>query len=404
MNSRTSKTENPGRTAVAVIPARGGSKGIPRKNLQSLCGRPLLAWTIAAALEARSVSRVIVSTDDKEIARTAEQFGAEVIRRPEAISGDSASSESALLHALGVLREEGSLPEILVFLQCTSPLTEAADIDGTVDALEREQADTALAACDFHYFIWRKQASGDATGVNHDKSVRLLRQQREPEYLESGAVYAMRTAGFLESKHRFFGKTALYAIPAERTFEIDEPADLEIAEVLLRQRERRRRQLHLPNPVSAVVFDFDGVMTDNRVLVTETGEEAAACNRSDGWGIGKLKQTGLPLLVLSTEANPIVDLRCRKLGLDCLYGQSDKAGALRQWSEQRGIDPRGIIYVGNDENDTGCLRFVGCPVVVADAHPSVLREALIVLEHQGGDGAVRELIDLVLAQQTGSVS
>jgi CMP-N-acetylneuraminic acid synthetase len=223
-------------TSLAIIPARGGSKGIPRKNLLPLAGKPLLAHTIEQACRANSVSRLVVSTDDAEIGGVAQAYGAEVIWRPAAISGDTAASESALLHVIGTLQQdEVLLPELIIFLQCTSPLTKAEDIDGVVQVLLTEEADTALAVTSSHYFLWQQGEDGDAVGVNHDKRVRLLRQQRTPQYRETGAVYVMRTAGFLRAKHRFFGKTVLYAVPPERSLEIDEPFDFQLAEWLLQR-------------------------------------------------------------------------------------------------------------------------------------------------------------------------
>lgn len=220
--------------AIAIIPARGGSKGIPHKNLQRLADKPLVAHTIKQAQSAHTIGRVLVSTDDAKIGAVAQYYGAEVVWRPAEISGDTASSEAALLHTLATLQQnEGTLPDLIVFLQCTSPLTRAEDIDGTVHALLTEHADTALAATPFHYFLWQQTENGDAVGVNHDKRVRLLRQQRTLQYRETGAVYVMRTEGFLQAKHRFFGKTALYVMPAERCLEIDDPFDLQMAEWLL---------------------------------------------------------------------------------------------------------------------------------------------------------------------------
>lgn len=217
--------------ALVVIPARGGSKGVPRKNVKDLAGKPLIAYNIEAANQASHVQRVVVSTDDDEIASVSVKYGAEVVRRPIELASDTASSESALLHTLDHLRiMQGYVPDILVFMQCTSPFTEAIDVDGTIDALLSGHADTALAVTPFHYFVWRHDADGNAEGVNHDKWVRLMRQQREPQYLETGAVYVMRVPGFLEHRHRFFGKTAMHVIPAERVLEIDEPEDFLLAE------------------------------------------------------------------------------------------------------------------------------------------------------------------------------
>lgn len=345
---------------LAIIPARGGSKGIPRKNVLPLCGKPLIAWTIEAALAAETVDRVVVSTDDAEIAAVSRNWGAEIIERPVAISGDRASSEAALTDALDQLAErEGYRPELMVFLQCTSPLTIADDIDGTVNCLLRGGADTALAVADFHYFVWKRDEHGEAVGVNHDKRVRLLRQQREPEYLETGAVYAMRVAGFREAQHRFFGKTALHVIPAERRLEIDDPPDFDVAEMRLAERLRSDRRAALPRRTSAVVMDFDGVLTNNNVLVTEDGVEAVSCSRSDGMGLEMLRKRGVRLLVLSKERNPVVAARCRKLKVECRHGIEKKLPELRAWLTDQKIEASNTIYVGNDVNDLECLAAAG---------------------------------------------
>jgi N-acylneuraminate cytidylyltransferase len=383
--------------AIAIIPARGGSKGVPRKNLRLLAGRPLVTWTIEAARAARTVQRVVVSTDDAEIADVSRKAGAEIVERPPEISGDSASSESALLQCLGELkRRDGRLSDVSVFLQCTSPLTLAEDIDGTVGTLLDGGADSAFTATAFHHFLWQAGPSGRAVAINHDAAVRPRRQDREPQFRETGAVYAMRTAGFLRAGHRFFGKTAMHVTPADRSLEIDDHLDLRLAEILIRDREARRRRDSLPARVAAVVFDFDGVFTDNRVLVFQSGEEAVICDRADGWGLGQLRDSGVRLLVLSTEANPVVAARCRKLRIDCLQNQSDKLSALRSWLAAHAVEPSDVVYVGNDANDLSCLTEVACPVAVADAHPDALAAARIVLSKPGGRGAIREICDLIL--------
>jgi N-acylneuraminate cytidylyltransferase len=384
---------------LAIIPARGGSKGIPRKNVRPLAGRPLIAYNIQQALGSRYVNRLVVSTDDPEIAAVAQEYGAEVVWRPAEISGDSASSELALLHVLETLQErENYQPDILVFLQCTSPLTLAEDIDGTVQELLEQDADSALAVIPFHYFLWR-QVAGDAVGINHDKGVRPLRQEREAQYLETGAVYVMRVPGFLQSRHRFFGKTAMYVMSAERRLEIDDPVDFEVAEVLLRSQEATHRLSRLPEKVAALILDFDGVFTDDKVYVFQDGGEAVRCDRSDGMGIGMLKEAGLPIWVLSTEVNPVVRARADKLGVPCRQGLKDKGQALRELLQEQGYDPAQVVYVGNDVNDLPCMALVGCAVAVADAHPDVLAQAGIILKHPGGNGAIREICELIIARE-----
>lgn len=382
--------------AVAIIPARGGSKGIPRKNARPLAGKPLVAWSIDEARAARHVDRVVVSTDDAEIADIARRYGAQVVMRPDELSGDSASSESALLHSLDELAAEGYEPELIVFLQCTSPLTIAADIDGTIDAMREQHAQTALAVIDFHYFVWQQDETANAFGINHDKSVRLMRQDREQQLLETGAIYVMQTAGFREKKHRFFGKTATYIMPQHRRLEIDEPVDFEVAEHLLRHRLSQEAQSQLPQKIDAVIFDFDGVFTDNGVIVNQDGVESVRCDRMDGLGINMLEKAGVPMLVLSKEPNPVVMARCQKLRLECLHGIDEKGPALRAWLNERGYKLENTVYIGNDVNDEPCLKIVGCPVVVADAHPSVKPLARIILDQPGGRGAVRALCDIII--------
>jgi len=382
---------------LAVIPARGGSVGVPRKNVRLLAGRPLIAYTIEQALRAERVNRVVVSTDDDQIASVARRFAAEVVRRPAELAGPTASSESALLHVLDHLAEtEDYKPDLLVFLQCTSPLTLAEDIDGAIDTLQARQADTALAVTPFHYFLWGVDVAGEVVGLNHEKATRIMRQQREPQYLETGAVYVMRTDGFRAAKHRFFGKTAMYVTPPERRLEIDEPVDFQVAEMLLQERRRRDHLALLPDKPAALVMDFDGVFTDNRVIVTQDGTESVTCHRGDGMGLSALRDAGLPILILSTENNPVGAVRCRKLGILCLHGIDRKLPVLTDWLAENDVDPADAIYVGNDVNDLECLTAVGCPVVVADAHPDVMAAGRIVLTHGGGDGAVRELCDLLI--------
>jgi len=221
---------------LAIIPARGGSKGIARKNIRMLAGKPLIAHTIDAAKHARNISRIVVSTDDPEIAVVSDKYGADVVWRPAEISGDNASSEAALLHTLKHLEKtERYDPNLIVFLQCTSPLILPENIDGTIQTLLDKNADTALTVIPFHYFLWQLDEQGNAIGINHNKYARLLRQERAPQFLETGAVYVMRTRGFRDAKHRFFGKTVLHIIPRERCLEIDEPFDFRLSEILINE-------------------------------------------------------------------------------------------------------------------------------------------------------------------------
>lgn len=217
-----------------IIPARGGSRGIPRKNIVELAGKPLIAWAIAAAQGAAAVGAVHVSTEDAEIAAVARRHGAAVIDRPPALAADDTTSEAVLIHALDRLRDaSGALPEAFVFVQCTSPLLTAADIDAAVALLDREAADSVVPVTGGCNFLWRREAGGSAGAVNHDPRVRLPRQLAEAHYRENGAVYVARSEAFLREGTRYCGRVVLHEMSAIRSVEIDEPEDLRLVAAIM---------------------------------------------------------------------------------------------------------------------------------------------------------------------------
>lgn len=154
----------------------------------------------------------------------------------------------------------------------------------------------------------------------------------------------------------------------------------------------------LPERPAILVLDFDGVVTDDRVYVLQDGTEAVACTRGDGLGVTLLRRAGFPVLILSSEENPVVGARARKLKVEFVQGARDKRAELERLFRERGIDPANAVYVGNDVNDVGCLELCGCGLAVADAHPAAKKAALGVLSHAGGRGAVREAAELVLVR------
>lgn len=149
--------------------------------------------------------------------------------------------------------------------------------------------------------------------------------------------------------------------------------------------------------IRLVVFDFDGVFTDNTVWTDEDGHESVRCWRSDGLGLKKLRDLGIPAWVLSTEENPVVAKRCLKLKIPCRHGLARKEEALRDLVAELGIPIEHTAYVGNDINDTYCLRMAGIPIVVQDAHADVLADAHYRTRTPGGFGAVREVCDWIEA-------
>jgi N-acylneuraminate cytidylyltransferase len=383
---------------IAIIPARAGSVGIKDKNIRPFCGVPLLVRAIHAAKQSATVDRVIVTTDSDRYADLCREAGAEVMMRPAELATGTASSESALLHVLETLRAAGqTLPDWMVFQQCTSPFTRPEDIDSLLRHVQEANADSGFTAVRSHRFLWRVQQDGAAEGINHDKSVRPRRQDREPEFMENGAVYVMKTDGFLRHKHRFFGRTVLLEVPEYQGIEIDSEDDWLIAEGIFRGMHRAAATSVLPSAPKLVVFDFDGVFTDNRVLVDQDGKEAVFCDRGDGMAIEWLIKSGVRGLILSKERNPVVQARAKKVGLPVAQAVDGKAIFLREWCANEGIDLSDVVYLGNDLNDLQCFAIVGCAVAVSDAAPQVLEAADLILSRPGGRGAIRELIEAVSA-------
>lgn len=156
--------------------------------------------------------------------------------------------------------------------------------------------------------------------------------------------------------------------------------------------------------VQLVVFDFDGVFTDNTVCISQDGIEGIRCWRSDGLGLTRLKQLGLPVFIVSTEKNPVVTLRAKKLEIPCKQGVQDKAGVICDISSELGVDLKNVMFVGNDINDIPAFRLVGLPIAVADAYPEVLPYVRMRTEKPGGYGAVREVCDLIYQARSSNLA
>lgn len=371
---------------LAVIPARGGSKGVPGKNLRRVGGVPLIVRAVTAAVNAQLIDTVAVSTDDAAIADAARAAGATIVDRPAELSTDQASSEVALIHALDTL----SGHDILVFIQATSPFIASADLDAAVARVRDGESDTVFAAKEAHHFLWRQTDEG-AVGVNHDHSFRLRRQDSEPQFQETGAFYVMRVDGFRERGFRFFGRIGIQVVDELGSMEIDTFADLDLARAVAPMLATEEAI-----DVDALITDFDGVHTDDTVHVAQDGTESVVASRGDGLGIGMLRDAGIPVVIVSKEQNPVVSARAAKLRIDALQGVDEKRAVVERWMAERSIEPNRVAFVGNDINDLAAMDAVGWPIAVADAHPAVIAAARIVLAHPGGHGAVREVAERIL--------
>ncbi len=414
-SARLPHEDEPRREVLAVIPARGGSKGIPRKNIRSFAGHALIAYSIEAGLQARMVTRVIVSTDDEEIAEVARRYGAETpFMRPTELAEDRSLDLPVFQHALDWLdQNEGYHPDAVVQLRPTSPVRPPALVDEAVCLLfDHPQAHSVrgvVPAGQNPHKMWRiNPTSGQMEPLLSVEGIaepyNAPRQALPPVYWQTGHIDVIRPE--VIRRGTMSGEVILpVMIDPYYTVDIDNPKDWARSEWLVWHSDLEivypgHRRRPLPAEVDWLILDFDGVLTDNRVWVDETGREMVAAFRSDSLGLNHLRQSGTQVLVLSMEVNPVVSARCKKMNVPVVQGQQDKAAALHVLFQERKIDPARVVYVGNDTNDLPCFPLVACAVAVADAQPAVLRQADIVLNAPGGHGAVRELCDLLIQRKS----
>ncbi|HEY59403.1 MAG TPA: N-acylneuraminate cytidylyltransferase [Anaerolineae bacterium] len=399
---------------LAVIPARGNSKSIPRKNIRNFAGHPLIAYSIAAGLQAEKVTRVIVSTDNEEIAQVSANYGAEVpFKRPDEFAKDETPDLPVFRHALHWLQDnEDYNPEIVVHLRPTSPVRPVDCVDSAIKLLlDNPEADSVrgvVIAGQNPYKMWQIKSDGQMMPLLHIKDMKeaynVPRQELPPVYWQTGHIDAIRVSTIMK-KNSMSGDVIIPLIMDPLyTVDIDTLYDWRKAEQLLQSLDIEmvapfKPQKSFPDKVALLVLDFDGVLTDDRVWVDQNGREMVAVSRSDGLGLELLrKQTEIEVIVISKERNPVVAARCKKLGLQFYQGIDNKSSILDEMLKEKKIDPQQIIYLGNDINDISCFDLVGFAVAPIDAHPEVSKLADLVLQKPGGLGAVRELCDLLITK------
>jgi N-acylneuraminate cytidylyltransferase len=408
---------------LAIIPARGGSKGIPRKNIRDFAGWPLIAWSIAAGRQAQAVTRVIVSTDDEEIAEVARQCGAEApFLRPNEFAQDNSTDLPSFVHALKWLAEhEGYKPEVVIQLRPTSPLRPPDMVDDAVKILlAHPDADCVrgvVPAGQNPHKMWRiAHENSDGKGAMTPlltvdgiaEPYNAPRQSLPQIYWQTGHIDAIKADTILK-KGSMTGNTIYpLIIDARYTVDIDNLADWARYEAMvysggLQLVSPGKGRRPMPEKIKLIVSDFDGVITDNRVWTDQDGKESVAASRSDSMRIRELRELGIEVMILSSEVNPVVRARAEKMGVEEVHGIDirGKGEAFKKLLAEKKVDASQVIYIGNDINDLPCFEIAAWGVAVADAYPEVRRAADLVLKRGGGYGAVRELCDLVMKKLTG---
>ena len=406
---------------LALIPARGGSKGIPRKNIRRFAGYPLIAWSIAAAQQASCVTRVIVSTDDEEIAAVARQHGAETpFLRPSELAQDHTTDLPVFEHALQWLEEhEGYQPDIVIQLRPTSPVRPKDCVDSAVRILlAHPDADCVrgiVPAGQNPHKMWRiagedqpmtplLKMDGIAEPYN------APRQILPPVYWQTGHIDAIR-ASTIQQKRSLSGDVIYpLVIDPRYTVDIDNLSDWAKYEALVHSGldmvSPGKRKRPMPEKIELLLCDFDGVITDNRVWVDQDGTELVAAYRSDSIRIRELRTAGVEVMILSSEPNRVVEARARKMGVEAVHGVGihEKGRAMLEILRQKNVRAENVVYIGNDLNDLPCFEIAGWSVAVADAYPEVLHRADFVLSKAGGHGALREVCDLILKNRSNDFS
>lgn len=380
---------------VAIIPVRGGSKSIPLKNIKKINGRPLVYWTIDAAVQCKWIDEVYVSTDSEKISSIINQYDQEgfnklhCINRSAYTATDTASTESVLIEFVKKVESD-----ILILLQATSPLTQSIHLDEALKKFFEDDVDSMLSVVRQKRFIWSIDKGKAAVPINYDPMKRPRRQEFDGFLVENGAFYITKTEQLKESKVRISGKIALYEMPENTYFEIDEPSDWSIIEKLMENRKTCEPNLE---KIKLFATDCDGVLTDSGMYYTDDGDVMKKFNTKDGMGFSLLKNQGILTAILTGENSKAVLKRAEKLQIKEVYlGCKNKIEAMEKILSKYNLSFENVAYIGDDLNDLDLLKKVGFSFSVADAIEEVKSAVDYVTKCNGGNGAVREAIDYIL--------
>lgn len=382
--------------AIALVPARGGSKSIPLKNIKNFCGRPLIYWALNSLAQSPAIGRIILATDHDDITTAAESFSlpkVEVYRRKPENATDTASTESVMLEVIEALNVKPDVPFILV--QPTSPFLTETDVSGAIELYNKGNYDSLLTCVRIKRFFWTE----DGASINYNYKQRPRRQDFAGELMENGALYINTTGNILKSGNRLGGKIGIYEMAEYTATEIDEEDDWMIAEALMKKHVLKPSASKSLNKVKLFATDVDGVLTDAGMYYSEGGDELKKFNTLDGKGIELIRNKGIKTAILTSENTAIVSRRAQKLKIDFLHqGQHNKLETLQKICKSMNITLDEVAYIGDDINDKNVLEAVGYAACPANAVNEIKKLGNIIpLNTKGGDGAVRAFIEHLFA-------
>ena len=379
---------------VAFIPARGGSKSIPLKNIKNIAEKPLVYWTAKAASDCNNIDLVYIATDSKIIGETVLGFKlpkVRVIGRSKDTATDTASTESVMIEFAQKVEFDN-----IILIQATSPLLRTEDIEGGFNLLKEEGTDSVLSVVRQKRFYWENIGNGLARPTNYNFLERPRRQDFQGNLVENGAFYITSKERLLTSGCRISGNIRAYEMDEETYFEIDEQSDWVIIEQLLKRRLEQERMEPVP-VIKLFLTDCDGCLTDGGMYYSETGDELKKFNTRDGMGFGLLKKKGILTGIVTSENVELNRRRAEKLNIDFfLPGCLNKAAAVKKLCEDQQISLQNVAYIGDDINDLELLKIVGYGCCPADSALQVKNVVKYITKTCGGRGVIREVAEKIL--------
>lgn len=376
---------------IAFIPVRGKSKSIPLKNIKLINNRPLIYWVLDAAQNCDYIDKVFVCTDSDEIKNIVEKYEGSkvcVVGRSEETSTDYATTESAMIEF-----SKNYIFNNIVLIQATSPLLTPEELTKGFITYNKKGIDSVLSVVNQKRFIWKKE-SDKCVPKNYDFNNRPRRQDFDGFLVENGAFYITSKDRLLKYKCRISGNIDCVVMDEGSYFEIDEPSDWIIVESLLKHRESKSWDL---SKIKIFLTDSDGVLTDGGMYYTETGDEMKKFNTKDGMAFEMLKKAGILTGIVTGEDTSIVKKRADKLNIDELYmGVKNKIEIIDIICEKYNIKYENIAYIGDDINDLDVIKIVGFGCCVKDAVDDIKIYAKYITKSNGGQGAIREVAELII--------
>ncbi len=366
---------------IGIIPARGGSKGIKRKNVKIICNKPLIYWTICSAKNSKLLSDFYISTEDNEIKELSQSFGCKVISRPKELSGD----EITTLQVLQDCAKKIDCDAFMI-LQPTSPVRHASLIDECINEFIEKNADTLATGfiCKF---------------IEYGKLNNVPRQKIEGFFYDDGNVYIINKK-IIEDGRWVGNKIIKKIISNEENVDIDNEFDFFIAEKILEKYIYKNvfTNYAIFNSIELLIMDVDGVLTGAEMYYSDDGNELKKFSTYDGMGIELIKKIGIKTAFMTKEKNNIIDKRAKKMNIDFVYqGINNKYEALLDLVDKSGISLDKIAYIGDDVNDIKAMQNVILPIAPSNAVESVKKISKYVTVKKGGSGAVREICDLIIS-------